>query len=102
MYLHPMGKIEMRVEIDTELAARAREAGVALGDAAELGLRIALAAAGSGRQLGVVANHLRQIADPEAAEARARAWASENAEAIALHNARVAERGIFGDDLRRW
>jgi antitoxin CcdA len=97
-----MGKIEMRVEIDPELAAQAREAGVALSDAAEMGLRIALAAAGRGRPLGLAASHHRQIADPEAAEARARHWALENAEAISLHNARVAERGVFGEDLRRW
>ena len=70
----------MRAEIDTELAAQAREAGVGLRDAAEMGLRIALAAA----------------------EARARQWALDNAEAISLHNERVAERGLFGEDLRRW
>jgi post-segregation antitoxin (ccd killing protein) len=97
-----MGKIEIRVEVDTDVAARAREAGVMLGDAAELGLRIALAAVGSGRPLGVFTSHLRQVADPASAEAQARLWASENAEAIALHNARVAERGLFGEDLRRW
>jgi antitoxin CcdA len=97
-----MGKIELRVEIDTDLAARAREAGVALDDAAELGLRIALAAAGNGRPLGMVTSHLRQGADPQAAEARARRWALENAEAISVHNAQVAERGLFGEDLRRW
>ena len=97
-----MGKIEMRGDIDPELAAQAREAGVALSDAAEIGLKIALAAAGLGHPLGVATSHLRQIADPEAAETRARLWASENAEAISVHNARVAERGLFGEDLRRW
>jgi post-segregation antitoxin (ccd killing protein) len=67
-----------------------------------MGLRIALAAAGRGPPLGVVASHLRQLADPQAAEARATRWALENAGAISLHNARVAERGLFGEDLRRW
>ena len=97
-----MGKIEMRVEIDSELAAQAREACVALSDAVEMGLRIALATAGRGSPLGVEAGHLRQLADPKAAEARARRWALDNAEAISLHNARVAERGLLGEDLRRW
>jgi post-segregation antitoxin (ccd killing protein) len=97
-----MGKIEMRVEIDTELAEKAREAGLTLSDAAELGLRIALAAVGRGSPLGVASSHLGQIADPEAAAARASLWAAENAEAISLHNARVADRGLFGEDMRRW
>ena len=97
-----MGKVEMRIEIDTELAAQARAAGVALDDAAEIGLRIALANAGRGRPLGVVAGHLRQMADPVSADERARRWADENADAISTHNARIAERGLFGEDLRRW
>lgn len=97
-----MGKIELRVEIDAELAARARAAGVALSDAAEMGLRIVLAAAGRGPPLGAEASHLRQLADPKGAEARARQWALDNAEAISLHNTLVAERGLFGEDLRRW
>jgi antitoxin CcdA len=97
-----MGKAEMRVEIDSELPAQARAAGIAIDDAAEIGLRIALADADRGRPLGVVASHLRQMDDPAAAQQRARRWAEENADAIAVHNARIGERGLFGDDLRRW
>ena len=37
-----------------------------------------------------------------AAEERGRRWARENAEAIQVHNNRIAERGVFGEDLRRW
>ena len=97
-----MGKVEMRVEIDTELVAQARAAGVAFDDAAEIGLRIALANVGRGHPLGVVASHLRQLADPVSADERARRWAVGNADAIRTHNARIAERGVFGEDLRRW
>lgn len=97
-----MGKIEMRVEIDGDLAEQARAAGITLDDAAELGLRIALAEAGQGPALGIVTARLRQVADPAAAEERARRWARENADAIRIHNARIAERGVFGEDLRRW
>ncbi len=56
-----MGKIEMRVDIDGDLAEQAR-----------------------------------------AADERAQHWARENAEAIRIHNTRVAERGLFGEDMRRW
>jgi post-segregation antitoxin (ccd killing protein) len=101
-YHQHMGKVELRVEIDTELVAQARAAGIALDEAAEVGLRIALADAGHGRPLGAVASHLRQAADPARANERARRWVRENAEAISIHNARVAERGVFGEDLRRW
>ncbi len=66
-----MGKVEMRVEVDTKLVERARAAGIAFDEAAEIGLRIALADAGRGRPLGVVAGHLRQMADRrDADEAR--------------------------------
>ena len=97
-----MGKIEIRIEIDGELAEQARAAGITLDDAAELGLRIALAEADRGPALGIVTAHLRQSADPVAADERALRWARENADAIRIHNARIAERGVFGEDLRRW
>jgi len=97
-----MGKVELRVTIDTALVAQARAAGIGLDEAAEVGLRIALADAGRGRPLGAVASHPRQMADPVAADERARRWTRENADAISIHNARVADRGVFGEDLRRW
>jgi len=59
-------------------------------------------AAGRGHPLGIAAAHLRQIADTAAADERVRRWAQENSDAIRVHNARVAERGVFGEDLRRW
>ncbi len=62
-----MSKVEMRLEIDTELVAQT--AGVAFDDAAD---------------------------------ERARRWADENADAVSVHNARIADRGVFGQDLRRW
>jgi hypothetical protein len=36
------------------------------------------------------------------AGAKAAAWARKNAEAIRVHNERIAKRGIFGADARRW
>lgn len=97
-----MGKAELRADIDENLLARAKAAGVSLDEAAELGVTIALAEAEKGRPVGVVANHLRQAQDPAGVEERARQWAEENAEAIKDHNARIARRGVFGADLRRW
>lgn len=96
-----MGKAELRADIDEHLLERAKAAGVSLDDAAELGLKMALAEAEKG-SIGIVASHLRQIADPAGAEERARKWAEENAEAIKAHNERIARRGVFGGDLRRW
>ncbi len=96
-----MGKIEIRAEVDGELVAQAKAAGVGFDAAAEMGLRLALADIGNG-SLGLAASHLRMKADPLAADDRARRWAEQNADAIQVHNARVAERGLFGDDLRRW
>ena len=43
-----------------------------------------------------------RIAFDDAAEERGRRCADENADAIGTHNARIAERGVFGEDLRRW
>ncbi len=92
----------MRVEIDIELAEQARAAGISFDEAAELGLRITLAEADRVKASGIVDAHVRQVADAAAAEERALLWARENADAIWIHNARIAERGVFGEDLRRW
>ena len=83
-----MGKVDLKVEADAELVALANARGVSLDAAFEDGLRRALSA--------------DEARDPALAQARARVWADENAEAIAVHNQRIAERGIFGADLRRW
>jgi post-segregation antitoxin (ccd killing protein) len=45
---------------------------------------------------------LLALQESDARSARARASAMENAEAIRVHNERVAERGIFSADARRW
>lgn len=97
-----MGKAELRADIDEHLLARAKAAGVSLDEAAELGIAIALAEAEKGQPTGIVANHLRQMADPAGAEARSRKWAEENADAIRAYNERIERRGVFGTDLRRW
>jgi antitoxin CcdA len=39
---------------------------------------------------------------PEEAEAAATRWSEENAEAIDAYRRRIDERGMFGEDLRRW
>lgn len=45
--------------------------------------------------------HLQKV-DPAGAEARAKRWAEENAEAIKAYNERIRRRGCFGDQFRRW
>ena len=97
-----MGKTELKIEIDADLLADARAAGVSLETILEAGLRIALAAGDEDRPLGIVARHLRQTSDPLGAEQRARAWAKENAEAIVDYNRRVKARGLIGDKFRKW
>lgn len=98
-----MGKVEFRTEIDAALLKAAQDAGVGLSDATEAGLRLALEQASqTGSCIDLVAAGRRQRADPVAAERRARQWADENAEAIKTHNERIAARGMFGEDLRRW
>lgn len=51
---------------------------------------------------GLMAAYLRNKADPEGAERRAREWAEQNAEAIRSYNAFVEKHGVFGGDLRTW
>jgi post-segregation antitoxin (ccd killing protein) len=83
-YLADMGKAELK--IDAELLARANAAGVPAEEVAEEALRTAL----------------RTKSDTAAADARAAAWAEDNADAIADYNRRIAERGVFSDTLRTW
>lgn len=78
-----MGKAELK--IDADLLAQAQAAGVKADVVAEAAIRAAVAKA-----------------DPEAADARARQWAEENAEAIADYNRRIRERGVFSDGFRKW
>ena len=80
-----MGKVELDIGIDPELLAQAKRLGIPAAGMSETQLRL----------------HLQKV-DPAGAEARARRWAEENAEAIKAYNERIARRGVFGEDLRRW
>jgi post-segregation antitoxin (ccd killing protein) len=53
-------------------------------------------------RVDIVERGRRQAADPVGAEARAKIWAEENAEAIAEPNERIARRGLIGDEWRKW
>jgi antitoxin CcdA len=78
-----MGKIEPH--IDPELLAQAAEAGVPVDRVIDDALRTAL-----------------RKADAAAADARAAKWAEENAEAIEDYNRRMRERGLIGEEFRKW
>jgi antitoxin CcdA len=91
-----MGKIERTLELDERLLQEVEAAGLTLEQAIKRGVEA------TERPIGIAANHERQKQDPAGAEARARKWAEENAEAIKAYNARVERRGMFGTDLRRW
>jgi antitoxin CcdA len=70
-----MGNIDLNVAADADLIALATERGISLEVAFDDGVRRALPA---------------------------KRWAEENAEAIRVHNERIAERGVFGEGFRRW
>jgi antitoxin CcdA len=57
---------------------------------------------GRPRPVGIQASAEYQRRHPVEAEAAARKWAEENAEAIRVHNERIEARGVWGRDLRRW
>lgn len=80
-----MGKVELNIGIDPELLAQAARLGVAVSGMDERQLRL----------------HLQKI-DPAGAEARAKRWAEENAEAIKIHNEFVEKHGCFGEEFRTW
>jgi antitoxin CcdA len=77
-----MGKTELKLEIDAQLLEQARAAKVRMDLLVERALKVALG--------------------PAAAEERAKAWASENADAIASYNRCIAEDGEFGREWRNW
>lgn len=81
-----MGKVELHIEVDAALAARAEAHGVMLDAALEEGIKAALA---------------RQP-PTQGMEEAARQWSDENAEAIASHRKFIEAFGAFGDDLRTW
>ncbi|MDP3403865.1 MAG: type II toxin-antitoxin system CcdA family antitoxin [Brevundimonas sp.] len=74
-----------KIEIEAELLEQAARLGIDVTGVDERSLRLYL-----------------QKVDPAGAEARARRWATENAEAIRLHNERIDRYGVFGEDLRSW
>lgn len=78
-----MGKAELSIEIDAELLARAKASPDSLESLVEAGLRTALDQA-------------------QAAQTRGDQWATENAEAIAKYNQRIARRGLISDEFRTW
>ena len=77
-----MGKIELKIEIDADLLAKGRAAGLDMARMLENGIRQATAA--------------------EDDEAKARRWAEENAEALKAQRERIDAHGVFGEDLRTW
>ena len=81
-----MAKPELKkIEIEPELLEQAARLGIDVTGVDERSLRL----------------HLQKV-DPAGAEARAKRWAEENAEALKAHNERVARDGVFGEDFRTW
>lgn len=80
-----MGKVELNIGIDPELVEQAQALGISIAGMDERALRL----------------HLQRI-DPVGAEARAKRWAEENAEAIKAYNDRIERDGCFGDEWRTW
>ncbi|KQY93114.1 MULTISPECIES: type II toxin-antitoxin system CcdA family antitoxin [unclassified Brevundimonas] len=80
-----MGKVELNIGIEPELVEQAQRLGLSITGMSEVQLRL----------------HLQKI-DPAGAEARAKRWAEENAEAIKDHNRRIRERGLLSDHFRTW
>jgi antitoxin CcdA len=78
-----MSKVELNIGIDPELVERAKRLGISIAGMSEVQLRL----------------HLQRV-DPAGAEARAKRWAEENAEAIQDHNRRIRERGLLSDYIR--
>jgi antitoxin CcdA len=78
-----MGKVELNIGIDPELVEQAARLGISTVGMDERALRL----------------HLQKV-DPAGAEARAKRWADENAEAIEDHNRRIRERGLLSDYIR--
>ncbi|WP_309628089.1 type II toxin-antitoxin system CcdA family antitoxin [Brevundimonas sp.] len=80
-----MGKVELNIGIDPELIEQAQRLGISIAGMDERALRL----------------HLQKV-DPAGAEARAKRWAEENAEAIKEHNRFVEEDGLLSDHFRTW
>lgn len=72
-------------DIDPELLENAGRIGLSVAGLSERDLRLRL-----------------QKLDPAGADARAKRWAEENAEAIEARRERIEREGCFGDAWRRW
>jgi post-segregation antitoxin (ccd killing protein) len=77
-----MGKAELKIEIDADLLARARDAGVDAAAVAEAAVRLAI----------------ETISDKD----KSLRWSRENAEALKAQRERIDSVGVFGEDLRSW
>ncbi len=80
-----MGKVELNIGIEPELVEQAERLGLDISGMDERTLRL----------------HLQKV-DPTGAEARAKRWAAENAEAIRIHNEFVDKHGLLSDHFRPW
>ncbi len=80
-----MDKVELNPDIEPELVEQAGRLGISIAGMSEVQLRL----------------HLQKV-DPAGAEARAKRWAEENAEAIKAYNERIARDGVFGAEWRTW
>ncbi len=85
-----MGKIELSIEIDPEVAAEAERLGVDLAVAGIAGVERALA-----MRRNAVKSEAERLDD-------ARVWAAENAEALDAYRERIKRDGVFGEDFRTW
>ena len=74
-----------KIEIEPELLEQAARLGIDVSGVDERSLRLYL-----------------QKVDPAGAEARARRWAEENAEALEAYRERFARDGVFGAEWRSW
>ena len=89
-----MGKVELKLEIDADLARELDERGVDAAKAAEASLRDALEKA---RRWSLVESAREKAKDPEGAARRAREWAEENREAIEEQRAWIEKHGLLSD-----
>jgi antitoxin CcdA len=80
-----MDKVELNPGIEPELVEQATRLGISIAGMSEVQLRL----------------HLQKV-DPAGADARAKRWAEENAEAIKDHNRRIRDRGLLSEHLRPW
>lgn len=85
-----MGKVELNIEIDPELAAEAERLGVDLSLAGVAGVE---------RALAIRRNAMKSDAERSS---DAQTWAQENAEALKAYRTRIERDGVFGEDFRTW